>query len=156
MSEKRRYSLFSKTLADCVEPLTRPILKTQGLAGSRIVSEWESIVGPQLASHTVPEKLAFTKGKKSGGTLTISVENGFALELQHMQPVILERLAGYFGYQAISRIVISHSYVPAAPEPKRIPRRVLPRESVRITDDIGDDDLKEALASLAKTLATQT
>ena len=98
ITDKRSCYLFPKTLGDFVEPITRPILKEKGLAGSRILTQWESIVGTQLALHTVPEKLAFPKGKKTGGTLTISVENGFATELQHMQPLILERLAGYFGY----------------------------------------------------------
>src|SRR5258708_1653919 len=109
--EKRFYSPFPKLLERCVEPLLRPVLKAQGralkgegLAGSGLLTKWESIGGAELASHVVPEKLSFPPGKKTGGTLTVSVENGFATELQHMQPVILERLAIYFGYQAVARI----------------------------------------------------
>ena len=156
MSDKRTFSLFAKSLEHCIEPLTRPLLKTQGLAGSRIVSQWYSIVGPQLAAHTQPEKLTFPKGKKTEGTLVISTENGFATELQHMQPVILERLSSYFGYAAISRIVISHSWMerpePTTPAP---PRPTLAQGSLGIIDQVDDDDLKKALASLGKTLSGQ-
>lgn len=151
---KRTFSLFPKTLEACIEPLTRPILKTQGLAGSRVVSQWLSIVGPQLAAHTQPEKLTFPKGQKTGGTLVISCENGFATELQHMQPQILERLSGYFGYTAISRIVISHSWV-ERPEPVSIPapKPTLSKDSIRLTDMVADEELKSALQSLAQSLS---
>ena len=155
--ERRRYSLFPKTLAGCIEPLTRPVLKAQGLAGSRILTEWESIVGPKLARHCVPEKLSFPRGQKTGGTLVISTENGFATELQHMQPIILERMAAYFGYQAITRITISHSWHTAAATPVAIKKRTpaLPPDSKNLTADITDPELKATLESFASTLSGQ-
>ena len=156
--DKRSCYLFPKSLGDCVEPVTRPILKTQGLAGSKVLTEWESIVGAQLSKHTLPEKLTFPKGKKTGGTLVISTENGFATELQHMQPLILERLAGYFGYQAINRITISHTWVPAVAAPKQTPavsKPTLPLDCASLTDGIEDVELKNALLSLARTLSGQ-
>ena len=156
MNDQRKWFLFPKKLDACVEPITRPILKTQGLAGSRIVSDWASIVGAQLAAHTLPEKLSFPQGKKTSGTLVISTENGFATELQHMQPQILERLASYFGYQAITRIVISHTWTEKSEAvPKPAPRPTLLRDSMDLTSEIVDCELKEALQSLAKTLSGQ-
>ncbi len=153
--DKRRYSLFPKTLGSVVEPLTRPVLKKQGLARTRILTEWSTIVGPELARHCAPEKLSFPAGKKNSGTLTISVEHGFNTELQHMTPLILERLASYFGYAAVSRIVISHGWqVPMEKLPAK-PRRALPAECVTLTDGVEDPLLKDALRSLARTLAGQ-
>jgi hypothetical protein len=154
---KRRYSMFPKTLSACVEPLTRPVLKAQGLAGSRILTDWHTIVGPHLAKFTIPEKIAFPPGKKNGGTLTIAAENGFATELQHMQAVILERLAGYFGYTAITRVVISHSYLPAAKPPAIKPRiaKSLPATCAAAAESVTDPELRAALQSLAKTLSGQ-
>lgn len=154
ITDKRKYSLFPKTLASVVEPVTRPLFKTQGLAGSRLLTEWDSIVGASLARHCLPEKLSFPAGKKTGGTLTISVENGFATELQHMQPIILERIAGYFGYAAVNRIVISHGWTaPAKEEHLPKPRPALPAECLQMTEGVEDPELKAALASLARTLA---
>lgn len=156
MSEKenfRKYSMFPKKLGECIEPLTREALKTQGLAGSRLITEWQSIVGAQLARHCVPEKLTFPRGQKSGGTLTIAAESGFAPQLQHMQPMIIERLCSYFGYAAVARIVISHSYARPAPPPapKKAPQ--LPKGSSKLVTDVEDPELRAALESLAKTLA---
>ena len=152
----RKYSLFPKTLEQCVEPMLRPVFKDKGLAGSRLLTEWASIIGHALASHTLPEKLAFPPGKKSGGVLTISVENGFATELQHMQPVILERLAGYFGYAAVNRIAISHTWLPAEPvKTSALAPSKGPAINADITATVEDSELKAALVSLARTLSGQ-
>lgn len=156
-ANKRTFSFFPKSLENLIEPLTRPVFKTQGLGGSRIVSQWPSIVGAELAAHTLPEKLSLPKGKKTDGTLVISCENGFATELQHRIPQIMERLAAYLGYQAVSRIVISHSWTPApeAPTPPP-PAPTLPSNASGLTDGIADPELKSALQSLAKTLSGQS
>lgn len=153
----RKFSLFPKTLSACVEPLTRPALKAQGLAGSKILTEWPAIVGKELAQHTMPERLNFPQGKKTDGTLVISTENGFATHVQHMQPVILERLASYFGYQAVKRITISHGWVPDVVKTEKIAMKAsLPKGSYALTDGVEDDELRETLASLARTLSGES
>lgn len=155
MPTYRRRSMFPKTLSQCIEPITRPAFKTQGLAGSRIISEWQSIVGDKLANHCIPQKLSFSAGKKTDGTLSIAVENGFAPELQHMQPVILERLATYFGYKAVARVNISHTYTPESEKPPSpSPRKVtLSKDCINIAESIEDEELRAALTSIARTLA---
>lgn len=152
----RKSSLFPKQLGAHVEPLTRPVLKAQGLAGSRILTEWAQIVGPQLASHCMPEKLNFPAGKKTGGTLVIAAESGYATQLQHMQPVLLERLAGYFGYKAIARITIAHTYQTpvAAPKPPP-PKPTLNAESVALAASVEDPQLRETLESFARALTAK-
>ena len=146
--------MFPKQLGQFIEPLTRPLLKSKGLAGSRILTEWKQIVGESLAEHSLPEKLTFPPGKKTGGTLVISVESGFATQLQYMQPVLLEKLATYFGYKAVERITIAHTYVPAAPKEKpELLKGKLSKSSVSLTESVEDDELRQALASLAKTLS---
>lgn len=157
MKEKTAYrksSLFPKTLSKCVEDITRPALRTQGLAGSRIISEWRAIVGEKLASRSLPQKLSFPAGKKTGGTLSIAVENGFATELQHIQQMIIERLAVYFGYRAVARITISHSYQPEQKKPAAKPlSKNLNKDCLKLTEQVEDEELRAALASIAKHLA---
>lgn len=163
IENKRQCYLFPVSLSECIESLTKPALKSKGLAGSRLLTGWEAVVGPALARHTIPEKLTFSINKKTGGqkthgTLTIACENGFATELQHMQPMIIERIAQYFGYQAVSRITISHSWIPAAavrPQPPSLPS-TLPQECVALTQTIDDPELRAALQSFAKSLSGQT
>ena len=156
MSNFRKFSLFPKGIKACIEPLTRPVFKAQGLASTRLIEEWENIVGPALARNSVPQKLSFPAGKTVDGTLTIAAGSGFATELQHMQPVILERLSTYFGYKAVSRLTISHTYVkePVKKIEPRAPRKnLLPKESAQLADEVTDPELKEALQSFAKSLS---
>lgn len=145
-------SLFPKPLEKIVEPLLRPLFKSRGLAGTRILSDWPRIAGTELASHAVPEKLSFPAGGKTGGTLTIAVENGFALELQHLQPMILERINTYYGYQAVKRIAISHSFSPP-PEPAAPPSpRQAAASGAYAVGNVADPELKSVLQSLANSL----
>ncbi|MDX1975809.1 MAG: DUF721 domain-containing protein [Rickettsiales bacterium] len=156
---KRYFSLFPKPLNGCIEPLIRPILKEKGLASSRLITQWSSVVGESLATRSLPEKLTFPKGKTSGGTLTIAVQNGFAPEIQHLQPIILEKLSLYFGYRAVERIVISHTFpttqklskTVAAPKNKS----TLPKSCIETANQVEDPELKAALASFANTLHSE-
>lgn len=145
-------SLFPKPLHKIIEPLVKPIFKTRGLAGAHFLADWPRIAGEELASHCVPEKLSFPSGSKTGGTLTIAVENGFALEFQHMQPVILERINMYYGYQAVTRLAISHSFPQRPKEPKQIPATSAATAAYEVKN-ISDPELKTALQSLANSLS---
>lgn len=153
MTNYRKSSMFPKTLSQCIEPVTRPILKTQGLAGTRILSEWSEIVGEKLADHSIPQKLSFPTGKKTDGNLTIAVQNGFAPEIQHKQALILERLASYFGYKAVARITISHSYVTEAPKAANKIKGKLKASSIDLAKSVEDTELRAALTDIAQTLA---
>jgi len=155
-TEKRRYSLFSKSLKSCVEPVVRPSLKAQGVAASKIIVEWEQIVGKELAAYTMPVKLTFPRDKNSEGTLTVACEGAYSLTLQHIQPVIMERIASYFGYRAVARINIEQRKISKAP-PKRTAKVLKPRVvNTSGLEDVTDPELKEALSGLAKTLSGNT
>ncbi len=149
----RKYSNVAKTLGECIEPVTRPVYRSRGLANIRLLTEWPKVVGSALANVSVPEKLSFAPGKTVDGTLTIAVAGGFATELQHMQPVILERINGYFGYKAVSRIAISHSFARPAPKVEKPQAKIaLSAEAVATAGEITDPELKQAMESFAKTL----
>jgi len=152
---RRRSSMFPAELGKFIEPLTKPVLKEHGLAGSRIMAEWSNIVGAELAERCMPERLTFPQGKKTDGTLAIAAQNGFAPYLQQMQPVLLERLASYFGYKAVVRINISHTYVPTAPK-KPAPQKktkAISEDCIGLAAQVDDPDLRAALESFAKSLA---
>lgn len=145
-------SRFPKTLSQCIEPLTKPLFKSRGLAGTNAISDWPHIVGKELAGHCWPEKISFPQGKKTGGTLTVACENGFNTHIQHMQPIILERLNVFYGYQAVTRLAISHSAPrPTAKKPAEKPIHH-PKINPTAVSSVDDPELKQALQSLANTL----
>ncbi len=90
-------------------PLARaasPVFKKRGFAQHRIITHWEEIAGERIARNSVPVKLSFPAGKHENGCLTVKVWNGVSLDLQYSEPQLLEKLAIYFGYRAVSRIRI--------------------------------------------------
>lgn len=153
MSEptKRRFSPFPKSLRQEVEQLVKPVYKQQGFAEHRLLTEWDKIVGKALAKGSIPKKLTFPKGKREQGTLHIAVSSGArALELQHMQPMILERISTFFGYAAISRLVLSQE-AETSREPKSrkaAPKVAINSDAAALVATCEDAALQQALLSL--------
>jgi hypothetical protein len=55
------------------------------------------------------------------GTLTLKVQSSQATRLQHLEPQLIERINGYFGYRAIARLRLLHGAAPASGEPDARP-----------------------------------
>lgn len=149
---KRRWSMFSKPLAQDIERILKPVYQQHGFSEHRVLTEWAKVVGRELAAVSAPRKLVFQKGKRENGTLHVTVSSGArALELQHMQPVILERIAMYFGYRAIEKIVfLQDSTLRSTPKRKRKPpaKPATPELSALVNDSCADEALRAALLSL--------
>src|ERR687897_88123 len=68
--------------------------------------------------------------KKSGGTLTLLVEGAHAPLIQHLGPMIIERVNRFFGYEAICKVAFRQGRVPAAapkrsrPQPAPVPKEL--------------------------------
>ncbi len=129
------------------------MLKRRGLAGGRIVAEWPQIVGGALAACSCPEKLSPARGENQG-VLRIRVDGPLAVELQHLEPQIIERINGYFGYRAVGRLAMVRGPLPKPPpvKPRRepTPNPEAARAAARHFAQIDDDDLKAALESLGR------
>lgn len=88
----------------------RPVLgkiyqaKAPGHAG--LMLHWPEIVGPELAAVTEPGKLQEGRGLVNNGVLTVRVVGPVALELQHQETQILERVNAFLGYRAAGRLKI--------------------------------------------------
>ncbi len=102
-------------LASMLPRVTAPIFKKRGFAEAGILTDWPAIVGEHLARHTMPEKIAFARGARTAGVLHVVTESAFAPELQHLEPQVIERINGYFGYYAVGRLRIQHGRVVRAP-----------------------------------------
>lgn len=155
----RRWSLFPKALGREIEQLVTPIYHQHGFTEHRILTQWPQVVGKELAAGSAPRKLTFPKGKREQGVLQVVVNSGArALELQHMQPVILERIAAYFGYRAIEKVTFIQDSSLPTPSPKRRRRVVATEEKdayTALTDSCADDELKAALSRLGSAIAEQ-
>lgn len=111
VTEKRRGGLFPSSLGRLTDMLVKPALKKRGFAEHRLLTDWPMIVGEECARFATPKKLSFPRSTENGraeegGTLHVDVLSAYALELQYQQPAILEKITQYFGYRAITRIVM--------------------------------------------------
>ena len=102
---KRR---FATPLADLVGQCVNEAFSRQGFAAIEIVTHWEDIVGPELAGRSEPMRLHWPRREDpdSVGTLTVRVEGAYAIELQYLAPIVMERVNRYFGWRCVGRIAI--------------------------------------------------
>src|SRR5580765_1773642 len=125
-----------------------------GFMQSAIVSRWSEIVGERYAKASSPESIRFPAGKKAGGALTLLVDGAHAPLIQHLTPMIVERVNRFFGYAAINRIVFRQGKPPAPPpRPKRPHLRPVPKELGEGLREIADPELRACLESLASQIA---
>lgn len=128
-----------------------------GFIQSSIVSRWGEIVGERYAKASSPESIRFPAGKKAGGCLTLLVDGAHAPLLQHLSPIIIERINRFFGYAAIDRIVFRQGRPPAPPpRPARPELRPVPKELGEGLREIADPELRACLESLAARIAASS
>jgi hypothetical protein len=147
-----------KPLSNMVERLTKSMLGRQGFAHGAIISKWPEIVGLDMARHTQPEKIVFSRDGVSGGTLHLRCASGaLATEVQHLEPQILERINTFFGYKAVVRVKLIQGPLPRAKlAPQTQPPRPLsPSEAKNLAAtvaNVDDDELREALERLGQSI----
>jgi hypothetical protein len=74
--------------------------------------------------------------------------------IQHLTPMIVDRVNRFFGYAAINRIVFRQGKPPAAaPRPERPQLRPVPKEIGEGLREIADPELRHCLESLAAQIA---
>jgi hypothetical protein len=128
--------------------------KRFGFVQSSIVSRWAEIVGERYARASTPESIRFPAGRKSGGVLTLLVDGAHAPLIQHLTPLIVERVNRFFGYSAINRIVFRQGKLPSpAARPERPQLRPVPKELGEGLREVADAELRACLESLAARIA---
>ena len=125
-----------------------------GFVQGSIVSRWPEIVGERYAKVSSPESIRFPAGKKSGGVLTLLVDGAHAPLIQHLTPLIVERVNRFFGHAAINRLVFRQGKPPAPQaRPERPQLRPVPKELGEGLREIADPELRACLESLASRIA---
>jgi len=131
--------------------------KRFGFVQSAVVSRWSEIVGERYAKVSSPESIRFPAGRKSGGVLTLLVQGAHAPLMQHLAPLIIERVNRFFGYQAIDRLVFRQGKLVAQQEQlKRAELRPVPKELGEGLREIADPELRACLESLAARIETSS
>lgn len=148
-------------IAKQVAATARAVFKARGFQQDHILRHWPEIVGASLAEMSMPEKLVFPRGRAEerpsraeGGTLTVRVDGPASLEFSHQEPQILERINGYYGYRAVTRLKLVQAPLPLPPVEKK--RRIAPlsaAEEEQLTAETGaiqSPGLRDALETLGR------
>mgnify|MGYP000495124281 CR=1 FL=1 len=147
-----------RPLAKMVDRLTKSMLGRHGFAHGTIVTKWPDIVGDDMARHTQPEKIVFSRDGVSGGTVHLRCDSGaFATEMQHLEPQILERINTFFGYKAVVRIKLIQGPLPRAKRGPAVktPRPLNATETKNLAGtvaNVDDEELRQALERLGQSI----
>lgn len=127
-----------------------------GFVQASVVARWPEIVGERYARVSSPESIRFPAGKDRGGTLALLVEGAHAPLMQHMAPMIVERVNRFFGYPAVARISWRQGRLHRPAPIERPAPAPIPHELGEGLREIADDGLRASLESLAAQLAGAT
>jgi hypothetical protein len=148
----------ARACGDLLGDIGGSAFKRFGFVQASVVSRWKEIVGDRYGQVSSPESIRFPAGKKSGGTLTLLVEGAHAPLIQHLGPMIIERVNRFFGYEAIVKVAFRQGKLPSstAPQKRGTAASELPQEIGEGLRAIADPELRACLASLAGHIATTT
>ncbi len=145
---------FARPLADLVAVCVADAFERQGFTSREIVTQWDDIVGPEIAALAEPIRMQWVRSRgrdeSPPATLVLRVEGPAALEIQHMSGVIIERLNRYLGWQAVGRLALRQG-----PLLRRHSRPPLPKDDDGVVaaiaaqmTGIADEKLRTALGRL--------
>lgn len=113
-SENKRPKQVQRRFLSKPQPLARTLdALFRGAPGAKraqavaaLKRDWKSLAGPDLARLSEVEGVAPARGRAKG-VLVLRAAPGAALLLQHEAPRIIERVNGFLGGDAVSRVKIA-------------------------------------------------
>ncbi len=154
--EEPRRAMRARSVSDMLPEIGGAAFRRFGFVQSSIVSRWKEIVGERYAGVSAPESIRFPVGRKSDGVLTLVVEGAHAPMMQHVAPVIVERVNRFFGYGAVARVTFKQGVVQLAKAKSRTAPpslRPIPSDLGESLREIADPELRQVLEALARGVA---
>jgi hypothetical protein len=124
------------------------IFARAGFDDPTLVLRWGEIAGEETARIACPIRLSHGK---NGGVLTLKVEPGAAVFLQHETRPLCERINAYLGRPAVSRLkFVQGPLLARPPRPVHAIRPGIVTETDPVQKYQGPEGLRAALLSLAR------
>lgn len=143
-----------RSFQSLVKRLTTPICQKNGFASASILLDWSKIVSPSFQEYCVAERVSFPPYKRALGTLYVRTPSHMAPEIAYLEPIILEKINGYYGYQAISRLVIRQGPLTKKKQKMSQPLEAISSQAQELiekeVETVSDEDLKNALHRLGE------
>ncbi len=156
----RRHGRGFESAAGLLKNRIRGAGESRGFAVSRILTHWPEVVGEEIAAMALPVKVGYGRDG-FGATLTVLTTGATAPLLQMQLPRIREKVNACYGYNAISRVVITQTaptgfaegQVAFSPAPAPAPAATDPAVRARASatsKGVKDETLRAALEALGE------
>ncbi len=142
-----------RSIGSVLTRVVAPTMRRRGFQAINILAHWPMIVGQQVAALSCPERLR--RRGPEGAVLSVRVEGAMALEVQHMAPLIIERINQHYGAGMVTRLNIIQGPLPL-PKVNKQSKPLTDNEiaaAIETLQDFPDGRLKRALARLGARLA---
>lgn len=140
-----------ETLGKHFQHLTKAAFERHGFAQADLLSQWQAIVGDEVAAIARPEKIKWPRqaeaGQRAGGTLIVRAEPGRSLDLHYHTTRMMNRINQYFGYEAVVAVKIMAATGAGTP-PETTKSAVDPATIRPQLSGIEEPDLQDALSRL--------
>ena len=138
-----------RPLTHMLRTVMKPVFRHRSFTEASIILDWHKIMNAELAQCCYPERLIFPRGKKEGGILVIAVDSGSSLLIQHSENLLINWINSYFGYQAVNRIKLNHTFISKTQIENKTSIDTISSSNETVLakefDDIHDPELKIAL-----------
>jgi len=152
----RRAKSGPKSVAGLVGKITKPAFARRGFGQGALLTEWDNIVGDHLARHTCPERVVQDRSPGAeGGVLHLRVDSGaLAMEIQHLETQIVDKINTYYGYKAVDRLKMTQGPLPKLAEKKETSLPELNTQEEKDLEiqleQVEDEELKAVLSRLGQ------
>ena len=145
-----------KKIGHLIDLASNKLFEKRGKPFKEIAIKWKIIAGETIWVKTIPHKITYNKYKyNTSGTLILKTEPSFALELQHIQDKLIEKINGFLGYNAIENITLLQSPIPMKLQPNPTEKIYEPYKDVsklnKKTKNLKSRELSSALIKLGET-----
>lgn len=162
----RRHNRGFESAAGILKNRIRVASEARGFAVTRLLTHWAEVVGEETAAMALPVKVGFGR-EGFGATLTLLTTGAFAPLLQMQLPKIRDKVNACYGYNAISKVVITQTaptgfaegQVAFTPAPKPAPAAADPvtRAKARaVAAGVQDETLRAALEALGESVLSRS
>lgn len=155
---------ITRPVGEMIPGLTKRALGKYGFGQTALITDWPRVVGERLATFSRPLKITFPRGQRIGGLLHIQVVGAMALELQHMEEILIDRINTYFGYGAVASIRLKQTTALGAIRKKELDPIKKKEKSIQLNNvqkkaiedqvsHVENEEMREILKRLGESVA---
>jgi len=166
--KKSNRKFIPMSIADSLKSVNQKFLYKFGKLDYTIHAKWGDIVGSFFVNHSEPLRISsilISVGEDGSNTydqyLHVNVSPAAAIEFQHFQDKIIEKINSYFGYRAIKGIRIHQQFINNKNDKKKeknvnlVSREIDKNQILESTPKLSNKKLEESIVNLGLSITKE-